>query len=78
LYVATPDIEYAAVIVRWDTGEVVGVQVDYLLDYAVRLHPRWSVAMEPEPTFPQIYSIVAEIKQIYETYGTNFDDPEAN
>src|SRR5690349_1837045 len=48
LYLATPDIEYAAVIVRWDTGEVVGVQVDYLADYAVQLHPRWMAAMDLE------------------------------
>jgi len=76
LYVATPDIEYAAMIVRWDSGEVVGIQIDYLSDYAVRLHPQWLAAMAPEPKPEQLRSIVTEIKELYETYGTNFDNSE--
>lgn len=74
MYIATPDIEYAGVLVRWDTGEVVGVQVDYLADYAVGLHPAWQPALEADPPLKTVMTIVSDIKQLYLQLGTESSD----
>lgn len=75
-YVATPETWYAGVLVRWETGEIIGIQVDYLTDYAVGLHPRWQAVMSPSPEPEVIANIVTDIKELFDRYGVGGFDEE--
>ena len=73
LFIATPDVEYAALMVHESTGEVVGVQVDYLKDYAQRHHPAWRAATALHPSSSVAARIVRDIKDLFNRYGIDPD-----
>lgn len=76
VWVATPEVEYTGLMVYEHTGEVVGVQVDYLADYAALRHPAWRSAIEPRPKPAVTARIVTDIRELFERYGTDPGDPE--
>jgi hypothetical protein len=71
VFLATPEVEYAAMMVHEPTGEVIGVQVDYLADYAQSLHPEWHAATNTHVPPTVARRIVADIKQLFDRYGTD-------
>jgi hypothetical protein len=77
VWLATPSIEYAGLMVHEQTGAVVGVQVDYLAGYAVSLHPTWRAIAEPEPSPDAINTIVRDIKTLFGQYGVEGDEVQS-
>lgn len=69
LWLATPHIEYAGLMVHEHSGAVVGVQIDYLAGYTQDLHPAWIAAAGPVLPPNVASAIVAEVKQIHERFG---------
>jgi hypothetical protein len=68
VWLATPRIEYAGLMVHEHSGAVVGVQVDYLEGYTQAVHPTWLAAgSEPAPKVAS--AIVDDVKQLHERFG---------
>ncbi|MGH2613916.1 MAG: hypothetical protein ACRDJC_01650 [Thermomicrobiales bacterium] len=76
VWLATPKVEYAALMVHEHTGEVVGVQVDYLADYARMQHVAWQAAATSNPPLAVASRIVTDIKQLFDRYGIEPSDRE--
>jgi hypothetical protein len=76
VYIDVPEVDYAALMVHEFTGEVVGVQVDYLADFAVSQHPTWQAALVPTPPPVAVGQIVASIKELHDRFGTESHDPK--
>ena len=74
VFIDTPDYDYAAVTVDGATGEVVGVLVYPLAAYAVKRHPAWHKATQPNPDLSVTARIVRDIKDLYDRYGIETDD----
>ena len=68
-FIATPDVDYAAVKVDMISGQVIGVMVYPLAAWAVKLHAAWSGAVVPDPPPDAARRIVLDIKQLYDRYG---------
>jgi hypothetical protein len=68
-YVVTPGIWYAGVLVRWDSGEIIGVQVDYVRDYALGRHPTWEAIIAEHPPASVVETVVMDIKALFDRYG---------
>jgi hypothetical protein len=69
VFIDTPDIDYAGMLVRMDTGDVVGVYVNYLAIYAVSQHPTWHSMTNRCPNPADAHLVVADIKELFERYG---------
>lgn len=66
----TPEDSYANVMADADTGEVIGVQIDYLRDGALRQFPHWEpVATEGEPPPAAVDRLVADVHDLFTRYG---------
>jgi hypothetical protein len=76
VYIATPETNYAALMVYQPTGEVIGVQTDYLENFAQFEHPAWQAALTERPS-PEVASrIVRDIKDLFDRYGIETGDDE--
>lgn len=75
-YVATPGVWYAGMLVRWDTGEVVGVQVDFVTDHALELHPAWRGVTTANPPSTIVRQVVNDIKLLFDRYGVASPDDD--
>ncbi len=53
-----------------DTGEVVGIQVDFLVDRASKMWPAWRVLAEPSPPPEAVARLVAVVADLFERYWT--------
>jgi hypothetical protein len=72
--IATPDLDYAGMLVADDTSEVLGIHVYPLAAFAVKRHPSWRALMEAEPSAEAVLQIVKDIRALYERYGLDPDD----
>lgn len=75
-YVVTPGIWYAGVLVRWDSGEIIGVQVDYVTDYALERHPTWEAIVAENPPASVVENVVMDIKELFDQYGVETPNDE--
>jgi len=74
--VTTPDHDYAGLLVSADTGAVVGVHVYPLAAFAVRRHPDWRAATEPNPPLEVASRIVNDIRALFDRYGIDDSEPD--
>jgi hypothetical protein len=74
-WIATPDVEYSGLMVSEHTGHVVGVQVDYLADYATQRHPSWQPAIKSRPNPAIAARIVGDVRDLFDRYGTESSEP---
>ena len=77
VFLDIPRVEYAGLMIHEYTGDVVGVQVDYLAHYASAQHPFWRKATEPHPPSAVARCIVSDIKELYDRYGIGADAPDS-
>ena len=75
LWLETPPIEYAGLMVHEQTGMVVGVQIDYLTGYTQDIHPSWRAANEPNPHPAISASIVQDVRTLFDRYGISVPEP---
>ena len=68
VWLATPRIEYAGLMVHDHSAAVVGVQVDYLEGYTQAVHPT-GLAAGSEPAPKVASAIVDDVKQLHERFG---------
>lgn len=69
LWLATPKIEYAGLMVDEHSGDVVGVLIDYLAGDTHLRHPAWRAAAEPDLPPETAASIVKDVQALYDRYG---------
>jgi hypothetical protein len=74
--VATPNRDYASLLVADETGDVIGVHVMPLLVYAAKRHPAWIEVAGPFPAPDAAQRIVEDIKLLFDRYGVVPDDSE--
>ena len=76
VHIDTPDIDYVGMLVRMDTGEVVGVHVNYLAIFAAAQHPTWESMTDRDPDPAAALQIVEDIRNLFERYGLESDDSD--
>ncbi len=74
-WIDAPGLPDAAVLIGEDergeeTGEVVGVQVDFLVGRAAKARPAWRVLAEPFPPHAAVAALVADVADLFEQYWT--------
>ena len=74
MFLDSAEADYAAVMVEWGSGAVIGVLVYPLMHDAAKLHPAWRMAATPGPAAEVAGRIVADIKELYDRHGTGADD----
>jgi hypothetical protein len=67
--IATPDHDYAGLLVAADSGAVLGVHVYPLATFAVKRHPGWRPLREQEPPPAVVGSLIKDIRALYDRYG---------
>lgn len=66
----TPEDSYTNVLADADTGEVIGVQIDYLRDAGVSHFPHWAtVATEDEPPPAAVDRLAADVHDLFTRSG---------
>jgi hypothetical protein len=68
-FIATPNLDYAAIKVAMDSGMIIGVMVYPLAAWAIERHPAWRGALLPNPPAEIARRIVLDIKDLHSRYG---------
>jgi hypothetical protein len=70
-FIATPDLDDAAIKIDMASGAVIGVLVYPLEAWAVERHPSWRNTLAPKPPPEIARRIVLDIKELCDRYGLN-------
>jgi hypothetical protein len=70
-FIATPDLDDAAIKIDMASGAVIGVLVYPLAAWAVERHPSWRNTLAPKPPPEIARRIVLDIKELCDRYGLN-------
>jgi hypothetical protein len=73
--IATPDVEYAGLLVAMSSGDVIGVHVYPLAAYGVKQHPEWERVTAEKPEPDSVAELVEDIRGLFDQYGIEPDDP---
>ena len=74
--VATPEYDYAGMLVAEDSGAVLGVHVYPLVAYAVEIHPAWQQLAEPDPEPAAVLRVVEDIRALFDRHGIDPDESD--